>query len=294
VYVADFNNHLIRHISPAGVVSTLAAIGAPGFVNGMSATAKFNNPRGVAVDTAGNVYVADFTNHVIRKISTAGVVSTFAGVGGVNGSLDGSSGTAKFNNCSGVAVDSGGNVYVADYNNHLIRKISPVGVVSTFAGVGGANGSLDGTSGTAKFYNPSGVAVDTGGNVYVADYNNHLIRKISPAGVVSTLAGVASQLGFVDGASGTAKFYNPYGVSVDSSGNVYVADQLNHRIRMINLAGVVSTVAGAGYVGTRGADNGTGGTAAFNYPTGVAVDNSNNLYVADNLSNQIRKITPIY
>ena len=211
------------------LVTTLAGTGTIGFTDG--ALAQFNFPAGVAVDAAGNVYVADLDNQRIRKISAAGVVSTLAG-SGTAGFLDATGTTAQFNFPSGVAVDAAGNVYVADGSNHRIRKVSAAGVVTTLAGSGTA--SLDDGSGaTAQFISPAGVAVDAAGNIYVADRNNHRIRKISAAGIVSTLAGSATA-GFLDGSGASAQFNNPLGVAVDAAGNIYVADLSNHRIRQIN------------------------------------------------------------
>jgi len=284
VYVADSNNHRIRKITPAGVVSTFAGSGTEGFENGIGTEAQFYFPPGVAVDSSGNVYVADFSNHCIRKITPAGVVSTLAGTGS-EGHADGTATTVQFEDPFGVAVDSFGNVYVTDSVNHLIRKITPAGVVSIFAG--STEGFANGTVNTAQFDYPSGVAVDSFGNVYVADHDNNLIRKITPAGVVSTLAGTGTK-GFADGTGTEAQFYFPTGVAVDSFGNVYVADSVNHLIRKITPAGVVSTLAGS----TGGFADGTGIAAQFNDPTGVAVDSSGNVYVADANNHRIRKITP--
>jgi len=281
VYVADRNNHLIRKTTPAGVVTTFAG-SSQGYADGAGTIAQFNYPTGVAVDASGNVYVVDMFNHKIRKISPAGVVSTLAGSTG--GYANGTGTVAKFYYPTGIAVDVSGNMYVADYYNHKIRKISPAGVVSTLAGSTG--GSADGTGTTAQFNYPQGVAVDASGNVYVADSYNNKIRKITPAGVVSTLAG--SNAGYVDGTGTVAKFYYPQGVAVDVSGNMYVADTYNHKIRKITSAGVVTTVAGNLDAYT----DGTGTTAQFNYPSGVAVDNAlGNLYVADYSNHKIRKIT---
>ena len=180
-----------------------------------------------------------------------------------------------------MAVDGSGNVYVADSGNYTIRKITPAGVVSTLAGLAGSSGSADGTGSAARFYYPTGVAVDGSGNVYVADTGNYTIRKITPAGVVSTLAGLAGSTGSADGTGSAARFYYPYGVAVDGSGNVYVADTGNYTIRKITPAGVVSTLAGT--AGSSGSADGTGSAARFNYPTGVAVDGSGNVYVADSM-----------
>ena len=259
VYVADQANHRIRKITTSGVVSTLAGSGTPGYTDGTGTSAKFYSPTGVAVDGAGNVYVADRSNHRIRKITASGVVSTLAG-SGTSGYTDGTGTSAKFSSPNGVAVDGAGNVYVADYFNHRIRKITTSGVVSTLAG--SASGYADGTGTSAQFSYPTGVAVDGAGNVYVADYNNHRIRKITTSGVVSTLAGSGTP-GYTDGTGTSAKFSSPTGVAVDGAGNVYVADYNNHRIRKITASGVVSTLAGSGKAGYT---DGTGTSAKFYYP----------------------------
>ncbi|MFT6289570.1 MAG: streptogramin lyase, partial [Ilumatobacter sp.] len=233
VYVADSSNHLIRKISPSGVVTTLAGdAGNSGAVDGNGTSASFNKPFGVAVDGSGYVYVADQDNHLIRKISPAGVVTTLAGDGSFG--EDNANGiSASFNNPVGVAVDGSGNVYVADQSNHLIRKISPTGDVTTLAGTAGNSGEDNANGTSASFSYPSGVAVDGSGNVYVADYGNHLIRKISPSGDVTTLAGTAGNSGAVNANGISASFSTPFGVAIDGSGNVYVADYSNHLIRKI-------------------------------------------------------------
>jgi len=286
VYVADYDNNLIRKISASGVVSTLAGTGKQGSDNGAALSASFDLPSGVAVDKSGNVYVADLANNMIRKISPAGVVSTLAGTGDT-GSINGPAATATFFQPTGVAVDNSGNVYVADLNNHMIRMISAAGVVSTVAGTG-ATGSANGPGSTATFMSPSSVAVDQSGNIYVADFTNQLIRKINSSGVVSTLAGSGS-IGFVNGPDSAASFSAPFGVAVDASGNVYVAEAGNQDIRMISPSGVVSTLAGSGVVGSH---NGIATQASFWFPTGVAVDGAGNVYVADRSNNLIREIDP--
>ena len=215
---------------PSGVVSTLAG-STQGYTDGTGTSAQFDYPTGVAVDGAGNVYVADSYNHRIRKITASGVVSTLAG--STQGYTDGTGTSAKFAYPSGVAVDGAGNVYVADQYNHRIRKITASGVVSTLAG--SSMGNTDGTGTSAQFSYPTGVAVDGAGNVYVADQYNHRIRKITASGVVSTLAGSSS--GYADGTGTSAKFDYPTGVAVDGAGNVYVADYYNHRIRKITSSG---------------------------------------------------------
>ena len=251
------------------VVSTLAgAAGSPGSADGPGA--RFAYPRGVAVDAAGTVYVADTNNSTIRKITPAGVVSTLAGTAASNGSADGTGAGARFNNPFGVAVDAAGAVYVADTNNSTIRKITPAGVVTTLAGTAGSGGSADGTGAAARFNVPIGVAVDAAGTVYVADTNNNTIRKITPAGAVSTLAGTAGSFGSADGTGASARFAYPRGVAVDAAGAVYVADEGNSTIRKIMPAGAVSTLAGT--AASIGSADGTGAAARFRNPAGVAVD----------------------
>jgi streptogramin lyase len=291
LYVADANNHTIRKITPAGVVTTLAGTaGSSGSADGTGADARFKYPSGVAVDGDGNLYVADRDNNTIRKITPAGVVTTLAGTAGSSGSADGTGADARFNYPSGVAVDGVGNVNVADRYNHTIRKITPAGVVTTLAGTAGSSGSADGTGADARFSRPFGVAVDGDGNLYVTDRNNHTIRKITPAGVVTTLAGAAGSYGSADGTGADARFSGPVGVAFDGDGNLYVIDGSNHTIRKITPAGVVTTLAGA--AGSSGSADGTGPLARFNYPEGVAVDGDGDVYVADRNNHTIREITP--
>ncbi len=288
VYVAEFNNNLIRKITPAGVVTTLAGSASSGSTNGMGTAASFSAPSGVTVDTSGNVYVADSFNQMIRKITPAGLVSTLAG-STTPGSTDATGTAASFRGPLGVAVDTSGNVYVADSGNLSIRKITPAGVVTTLAG-SGSHGSTNGIGTAASFTGPRAVAVDASGNVYVAEPSSDLIRKITAAGVVSTLAGT----GFVGSADGTgtaASFGDPMGVTVDASGNVFVSSIADNLIRKVTSAGVVTTLAGKAGVGSNGSANGTGANARFNLPQAVTVDASGTLFVADYGNNMIRKIS---
>jgi hypothetical protein len=291
VFVADSSNNTIRKITPDGVVTTLAGTaGSSGSADGVGAAARFCQPEGVAVDGTGNVFVADTYNHAIRKITPDGVVTTLAGTPGSSGSADGTASAARFSYPSGVAVDGAGNVFVADSSNNTIREITPEGVVITLAGTAGSSGSADGVRDAARFWHQSGLAVDETGNVFVADSGNSTIRKITPDGLVTTLAGTAFLYGSADGTGSAARFNNPWGVAVDGAGNVFVADWGNDTIRKITPDGVVSTL--AGLAGTSGSLDGMGAAASFNGPRGVAVDGAGNVFVADSGNNTIRKITP--
>ena len=270
----------------AGTVSIPVLFG--GSADGTGSAAQFENPAGVAVDPLGNVYVADLANNTIRKVTPAGVVTTIAGTPAYAGYADGTGSAAQFHNPFGVAVDSTGNIYVADTGNSAIRKITSSGVVTHLAGSNTFGvGSADGVGSAALFDTPEGIAVDNAGTIYVADTYNSTIRKVTPAGVVTTFAGTAGVMGIVDGTGSAAQFYRPTGIAIDSAGNIYVTDL--DTIREITPAGVVTTIAGTPGISLYA--DGTGSAALFNYPWGVAVDSTGNVYVADNGDNTIRKIT---
>jgi len=293
VYVADTFNHTIRKITSAGVVTTLAGTaGSSGSTDGTGSAARFDFPTSVSVDTAGNVFVADSLNNTIRKVTNAGVVTTLAGLAGFPGSTDATGSAARFSSPHGVAVDTAGNVFVADRNNHTIRKVTSAGVVTTLAGTAGSSGSTDATGSAARFDNPIGVTVDTAGNVFVADTYNSTIRKVTSGGVVTTLAGTAGVNGSNDGTGSAARFNLPHGVAVDALGNVFVADNANHTIRKITSAGVVTTL--AGLAGSSGSTDGTGSASRFNSPLSTAVDTAGNVFVADTANHTIRSSTFTY
>jgi secreted PhoX family phosphatase len=293
-YIADTFNRAIRKLSAAGVISTYAG---PASLSGTSrpyAPMFLALPFGVVSDAAGNLYVAEFEVHDIWKIAPDGsdsslpTTSVFAGEPGVFGSTDGTGRSARLRNPQGLAIDGAGNLYVADTGNQTIRKITPDGVVTTLAGLAGSGGYADGAGSTARFSAPRGIAADSAGNVFVAD-GTHTIRAITPAGVVTTVAGLAGSPGSGDGAGAAARFRDPPGIAVDAAGNLYVADQGNHTIRKIT-AGVVTTLAGS--AGAPGYADGIGSAARFKDPEGIAVDTAGNVYVADRGNNAIRKITP--
>lgn len=286
VYVADAGNHQIKKIAPGGTVSVLAGAGYAGYSDGTGTSAVFRHPSFLAVDGSGNVFVADQQNHRIRKITPSGVVSTFAGSG--SGSFsDGTGTSASFQYPMGLAFDGSGNLYVADAYNQRIRKITPSGVVSTYAGTG-AIGSTNSTALSSTFNYPMGINFDASGNLYVADRVNHMVRKITPSGVVSTLAG-SGTAGYAEGNGSSAQFNASNSVAVDASGTVYLVDQNNNRVRQITPSGTVSTLAGTGSAVRA---DGTGSAVSFNSPFGMSIDGQGaNLYVAENASNVVRKVT---
>jgi sugar lactone lactonase YvrE len=242
LYVADGGNHSIRKITATGLVTTLAGNfrvdNPPGSKDGIGTAALFNNPKGIATDRNGNLYVTDTANNNIRRITLAGLVTTIAGTAGHTGSADGTGAAARFNQPTGIAVDKAGNLYVTDTGNQTIRKITPDGKVSTLAGTALVAGSADGTGPAAVFNGPTGIAVDRAGNLYVTDTFNNTIRKITAAGVVTTLAGNERHFGAAgssDGIGTAALFNAPRGIAIDRAGLVYVADTGNHTIRMITI-----------------------------------------------------------
>ncbi len=289
LYVAEYYNHTIRKVAPLGtnwVVTTLAgSAGSAGFVDGTNSDARFNGPNGVTVDGAGNLYVVDRANKAVRKIAPLGtnwVVSTIA---------------TGFSSPGDCAVNTAGSIFVSDVTRHIIQKITLVGtnwVITPVAGAAGSSGTTDGTNTAARFFNPDRVAVDVAGNLYVGDSQNSTIRKITLYGtnwVVSTIAGKALQYAAVDGTNSTARFDHPEGVTVDSAGSVYVGDYWNNTVRKITPDGVTTTLAGLGKTG--GSADGAGGAVRFSRPNGVAADSHGIVFVADELNNAIRMGRPV-
>jgi hypothetical protein len=270
IIVADAANNKIRKITPDGIVSTVAGDGTIGTRNGAANTAQFNFPRGVATDKAGNIYVTDAGNNLIRKITPAGTVSTIAG-DGTDGFADGQGILVKFSFPVDLLVDTAGNIFLTDGNNGRIRKITPQGLVST------VGNEIQGF--------PDGIDMDGAGNLYIANVAYHIIQKMSPSGVLETIAG-SSIPGLMNGPVNHARFLNPEGLAIDAAGNLYIGDLGNSIIRKITPAGEVSTLAGS----QRGFGNGLASTARFNEPSGITIDKSGNIYVADVNNEMIRKI----
>ncbi|HTB06022.1 MAG TPA: T9SS type A sorting domain-containing protein [Bacteroidia bacterium] len=295
LYIVDKFNQRIRKINNAGVMSTVAGNGTASYGgDGGSATvAKLNYPQGIAIDSSGNIFIADAFNNRIRKVNTSGIISTVAGNGTAGYSGDGGAATAaELYQPAEVALDALGNIYVADFHNCCIRKINTLGVISTIAGTGAAGFSGDGGAATiAQLNYPEGMVVDVSGNLFIADYQNNRIRKVDTAGIISTVVGTGGAGFSGDGGSAiAAKLNGPFGLAIDTSGNLYIADQKNSRIRKVNTSGIINTLAGDSVAGYSG-DGGLAASAELNYPVGLAIDTLGSIYIADNNNFRIRKIT---
>jgi len=280
--------------TPVAIIQTAAGNGTSAFSgdNGAAAKASLSEPFGVAVDAVGNLYIADTSNHRIRKVDTSGMITTVAGNGTEGFSGDGGPATsATLNTPIGVAVDTAGNLYIADAFNNRVRKVNAKGVIATVAGNGDARFSGDRVAATsASLSAPFGVAVDTAGNVYIADTSNHRVRKVDTSGMITTVAGNRTESFFGDGGAATLASLNfPTGVTVDRADNLFITDQSNHRIRKVNAAGVITTVAGNGNAGFSG-DHAAATSASLNLPVGTAVDAAGTLYIADTSNHRIRKV----
>ena len=295
LYIADVDNHRIRKVDAAGVISTVAGDGTEGYGGdgGPAVAAQLSSPWGVALDGAGNLYIADSNNRRIRKVDAAGMISTVAGDGTRGYGGDGGPATAaQLGSPWGVATDGSGNLYIADIGNWRIRKVDAAGDISTVAGDGTLGFGGDGGPAVAAQLNyPLGVAPDGAGNLYIADRGNNRIRKVDSAGVITTVAGYGTWGHGGDGGAATAaQLTSPRGVAPDGAGNLYIADGGNHRIRKVDAAGVITTVAGDRTYGGYGGDGGPAVAAQLASPRGVALDGAGNLYIADWGNNRIRKV----
>jgi uncharacterized protein (TIGR03437 family) len=290
--ITDTNNNRIRRVDPTGVISTVAGNGTAGYSGdgGLAVNASFNTPHGIATDTAGNIYIADVINDRVRAVAPNGTISTIAGLGIEDFSGDGGpAAKAALNYPYYVAVDSGGVIYIADTNNGRIRKIAN-GIITTVAGSGGPF-SGDGGEGIGALLNyPSDVALDAAGNIYVSDTWNNRVRKLTRSGTITTVAGSGNQGFSGDGGPATAASLDyPYGIAVDSAGNLYIADTHNNRIREVTTDGVIHTIAGSGTRGYSG-DGGPATGASLSNPRGVQVDSAGNVYIADSFNHVIREV----
>jgi hypothetical protein len=294
LFIADTTNNTIRKIVLAtNAVATLAgSVENPGSTDGTQEGARFNHPLGLATDDAGHVFVADYYNHSIRRITVAsGAVTTLAGAAENMGYADGPGADARFYFPSSLASDGEGNLFVADQGNQIIRKIVvATGVVTTFAGSVGDPGHADGTGTAAQFRNPVGLANDGEGNLFVTDYQNQTIRKVViTTRAVTTLAGSPQNQGSEDGSGTEARFFYPSGITADGSGNLFVTDSYRHTIRKVVIAtGTVTTLAGV--ANKPGSSDGMGSAAHFNFPGMIVSDGKGNLFIADHDNHTIRKI----
>jgi trimeric autotransporter adhesin len=280
-------------LATTNVISTVAGTGVAGYSGdgGQAAAAQLATPAGVTVDGAGNVYVADDSDNVVRKIQPSGVITTVAGTGVAGYSGNGQAATAaQLRGPTDVVRDTAGNLYIADDGNHVVRKVTPSGTISTVAGNGSAGYAGDGSLATkAKLTAPVGLDVDTAGNLYIADYGNGTVRKVSSAGIITTVAGKGI-VGFSgDGGAATAAELSHPGDVVAVGGELYIADGGNSRVRAVSAAGTISTVAGNGTFAATG-DGGPATSASLMFPTGLAADSAGDLFISDFYGNTIRKV----
>ena len=296
VYIADPGSHRVRKVDPAGTITTFAGSRVDGYGGdgGPASQARLSWPVGVATDSRGNVYIADWGNHRLRRVDPAGTITTVAGTGerGYGGD-GGPASQARLSSPGGVATDSRGSIYIADWGNNRVRKVDPAGTITTFAGsrVDGYGGD-GGPASQARLSRPGGVATDSRGNVYIADGGNHRVRKVDPAGTITTVAGTGERgYGGDGGPASQARLSSPGGVATDSRGNVYIADGGNHRVRKVDPAGTITTVAGTGERGYSG-DGGPAYQAQLSWLGGVATDSRGNVFFADGGNDRVRKVDP--
>ena len=299
IYFTDTDNDVVRKINSSGIISTFAGshiLGA-GFSgdNGQATNAQLNIPYGLTIDKVGNIYIADYGNNAIRKINTTGVITTVAGIGVGGFSGDNNLATlAELNHPTSVFVDIPGNIYIGDCGNHRIRKINISGIITSIAGNGKGGYYADGgLADTSEINSPFDISMDKSGSLYFCDpaYDVERIRKINSSGFISTIAGNGIQGYSGNGGPATsAELYAPTSFSIDNSGNIYFTDQGNQRIRKIDTLGNITAIAGIGISGFSG-EGGPASAAEFNFPVGIALDNSDNIYLVDQLNQRIRKIS---
>ena len=296
IYIADDANNRIRKVDTMGIITTVAGPGrlSNGGDGAPAVYALLRRPSGVEADGAGNVYIADTGNYRIRKVDSSGVITTVAGTGVSGFGGDGGPAiSAQLGASSGVATDGVGNLYIADWGNYRIRKVDTTGVITTVAGTGVSGFGGDGGPAVSALLGlPYDVAVDAAGNLYIADRGNHRIRKVDTTGVITTVAGTGvSGFGGDDGPAVSAQLNDPYGVTVDAAGNVYIGDTGNNRIRKVDTVGVITTIAGTGE-SDFGGDGGPAIEAQLQEPRGLATDSAGNVYISDTRNHRVRILRP--
>ncbi|MCD6012635.1 MAG: hypothetical protein K0Q79_2497 [Flavipsychrobacter sp.] len=294
MYVAGYYENKIRKVSPSGVITTIGGTGTAGYSGdgGAATSAQLNKPTKITLDGAGNLYIADQYNNRVRKISTAGIITTIAGNGtGTYGGDGGPATAASLFHPTGLDIDAAGNIYIADNANNRIRKISTAGIITTVAGNGiGGPGGDGGPATAASMFQPFGVVIDGAGNIYIAVSPQNNIRKVNPAGIISTFAGTGIAGFSGDGGSATAaQLSNPCDIAIDGSGNIYIADQLNYKVRKVSASNIISTVVGTGYAGYSG-DGGPATAAMIDQTNEIEFDTSGRLVLTDNNNNRVRRL----
>ncbi len=293
IFICDSNNHRIRKVTPDGIVRTIAGGGNKGFAgdNGPAANSLLNYPRHAAVDSSGNLYVNDYNNNRVRKITPAGIISTVAGSNLCCDSPNGGLATGAYLYTGPVTTDPSGNIYIWDLFTGKVRRVTPAGIINDYAGSGQEGFAGDGgVASNARFSSVTGLGTDAQNNLYIVDGNNERIRKVSPDSSIGTVAGRSHFSG--DGATATAAIlHRPTGVVTASDGTVYFTDTVNHRVRKIGPDGTINTLAGTGEPGFAG-DNGPAAAAQLYFPDSITIDTAGNLYVVDQYQRRIRKITP--
>ena len=294
LYISDVDNLRIRRVTPEGIISTVAGNGLPGSSGdgGLAVNASLSNMLGLALDNAGNLYIADSGNRRVRKVTSAGIISTIAGTGVQGFSGDGGPATSAQLNTPASIIFSAGNLYIADSSNQRIRRISSDGTITTVAGNGVTGFSGDGGPATgASLAFPLGMAMDSGGNLYFADGNNNRVRRISPAGVITTVAGDGvGRFAGDQGPASSASLDVPEDVAFDGAGNLYIADAGNNRVRKVDSSGLISTLAGTGENGFSG-DGGPATAAMLNFPWGLTTDFTGSVYIADRVNSRVRVVS---
>ena len=298
LYIADSGNNVIRKLAKNGIITTVAGNGTAGYTgDGAAATAsELNTPQGVALDSAGNLYIADSGNNVIRKVTlSTGLIATVAGDGTLGYLGDGAAATSAYLQTPGaVYVDTTGNILIADTGNNVVREVNTAGIISTIAGDSAGTTLGDGGAATsATLYNPEGLAEDSSGNIYISDGGHERIRLVNTSGIISTIAGIPFPGYSGDGGPAvTAELNGPKGIALDGSGDLFIADYFNSSIRMVAPNGVITTVAGNAATQGFSGDGGPATAAQLNFPSGVAVGPGGILYIADYYNNRIRMLTP--